>query len=222
MRSSTDSLGTLKLPFIKCELKTGDVVEFRGCEGCAKSEMLLDIAATCILPTTWNGVSLPGYNTNVVFVSTDYKFDLTRLVTILESKISMSNAHLHAYEIVISSLSRIQLLYCNTSIKLQATLMSLPTYFNRNSCLGVLMLDSVASFYWNEKSDCDRVDIDSKQLQWISLLHELIIEHPVIILATKPLYFKGRANTTGSLCDNVSSPCIVANRPNSSGTVPNI
>ncbi|XP_025947394.1 DNA repair protein XRCC2 isoform X2 [Apteryx rowi] len=59
----------------------GDVVEFHGPEGTGKTEMLYHLIARCILPKSGGGLEV-----EVMFIDTDYHFDMLRLVTILEHR----------------------------------------------------------------------------------------------------------------------------------------
>ena len=58
-----------------------------GGEGCGKSEVLLNITAQCVLPRRWRGREVGGREVEVVWVCTDYKFDVLRLVAVLEGKV---------------------------------------------------------------------------------------------------------------------------------------
>ena len=86
-------LGTLgfplftSLPSLGGGLCPGDLVEVTGGEGSGKSEILLNIAAQCVLPRKWRGREIGGKEVEVVWVSTDHKLDLLRLVAILEGGI---------------------------------------------------------------------------------------------------------------------------------------
>ena len=68
-------------------IQPGNVVEFCGMEGSGKTEMLLHLIANCILPKSWKDLKLNGRSVGVVFVDTDFHFQLLRLVTILEHRI---------------------------------------------------------------------------------------------------------------------------------------
>ena len=88
------SLGTLGLPLFSSlpsargGLCAGDVVEVTGGEGSGKSEILLNIAARCVLPRWWGDREIGGREVEVVWMSTDRKFDVIRLVAILEGTVS--------------------------------------------------------------------------------------------------------------------------------------
>lgn len=62
-------------------------MEFSGPEGSGKTEMLLHLIANCILPKSWKDLKLNGRSVGVVFVDTDYHFQLLRLVAVMEHRI---------------------------------------------------------------------------------------------------------------------------------------
>ncbi|XP_057272508.1 DNA repair protein XRCC2 isoform X3 [Pezoporus wallicus] len=61
----------------------GDVIEFHGPEGTGKTEMLYHLVARCIIPKSGGGLEV-----EVMFIDTDYHFDMLRLVTILENRLA--------------------------------------------------------------------------------------------------------------------------------------
>lgn len=69
-------------------IATKDVYEFYGYEGTGKSELLLNIVCSIILPKNWIGFPLDGFDASVIFIDTDSKFSIYRLVTIMEKEIS--------------------------------------------------------------------------------------------------------------------------------------
>ncbi|KAJ7409602.1 hypothetical protein BTVI_56048 [Pitangus sulphuratus] len=52
----------------------GDVIEFHGAEGTGKTEMLYHLIARCIIPKSGGGLEV-----EVMFIDTDYHFDMLRL-----------------------------------------------------------------------------------------------------------------------------------------------
>eukprot|EP00128_Syssomonas_multiformis_P015284 Colp12_sorted_trinity150504_noHs@20311 len=69
-------------------LKGGDVVEISGSSSSGKTELLLDAIVPCICPQAWRSYSIGGLDIGVVFVDTEYRFDLLRLTHILELELS--------------------------------------------------------------------------------------------------------------------------------------
>lgn len=182
-------LGDLNLPiFSSIGLQPGDVVEFCGAEGTAKSELLLNIAANCVLPKSWHGITLPGRNVNAVFISTDYKFDLRRLITIMEG-ITQSHGvqqtpQMNCKELIGSSLSRLHVVNCDSVDELVLTLYSLKTFLKNHPEVCALFIDNVGTFWWIDKTESSS---DGVQQRWTIALVELIREFHLVVFATRPL-----------------------------------
>lgn len=190
-------------------LRPGDVIEFCGAEGTAKSELLLNIAVRCVLPKTWKGKRLGGKETEVVFISTDFKFDLFRLSQILEGHLHealetqpldqttpQASPSKDEYKEVISlSLARVHVLYCNSSTELTVTLQSLKTFFHNHPGVCVLMVDNVAAYYWTDRARTAS-RLEECQLQWIKLLSQLRLDYHLVVFAAKPLLLQRQENVS--------------------------
>lgn len=70
--------------------KPGELIEFYGDSGTAKTECLLNFAATCILPPYWKGFTLGGIGCGVVFIDTQNQFSMLRAFTLLEKRVTVS------------------------------------------------------------------------------------------------------------------------------------
>lgn len=199
-----EQLGNLDLPFFSmlspeghC-LKGGDIVEFSGTEGTGKSEILLNITVRCILPKICQGRKL-GREVEVIFISTDHKFDLQRLTTLIESHLStcwhtpvvqgQSIPDPEYRKLVMSCLARVYVVHCNTSNELTLTFEYMKTFLHNHSQVCALMLDNVAAYYW-----LDRDKSEGAQNHWISSLHELIKGYHLVVFASKPLLFHKAAS----------------------------
>lgn len=92
-------LGDLDLPLfshlgsVQAGLAPASVVEVCGCEGVGKTELLLNMAARCVLPKSWKGVEMSGRGVGVVCICTDYKFSVLRLASVLDRRICSVLAH---------------------------------------------------------------------------------------------------------------------------------
>ncbi|XP_028646703.1 DNA repair protein XRCC2 [Erpetoichthys calabaricus] len=120
----------------------GDVVELHGAEGTGKTELLYHVLVHCILPTAQGGLEV-----EVLFVDTDFHFDMLRLVALLEQRLPGSPEAL-----VRRSLRRLTLVQCSSSVQLLLTLRHLESLLCGRTALGVLMLDSLSAFYWTDRS----------------------------------------------------------------------
>ena len=155
--------------------------EFFGEDGSGKTEMLLNLIVACTLPKVWKGIPMRGAEAKVVFISTDYKFSILRLVFIMEQKIRkiLSNANHNSESsgpgeptalsvqekslinseqletevesLVQECLQRLQVVYCNSSQQLFVTLHYLESQFVTNPAFSLLIIDPISTFYWVDK-----------------------------------------------------------------------
>ncbi|KAM7035968.1 DNA repair protein XRCC2 [Passerculus sandwichensis] len=165
----------------------GDVIEFHGPEGTGKTEMLYHLLARCILAKAQGGLEV-----EVMFVDTDYHFDMLRLVTILENRLAQGTE-----EMIKQCLGRLFLVSCSSSTQLLLTLYSLENLFCAHPSLCVLILDSLSAFYWIDRSNGG----ESLTLQEMNLkkcanfLEKLVTQHHLILFATTQTLMQKSANS---------------------------
>ena len=207
-------------------LQPSDVIEFCGAEGSGKTEMLVNIVARCVLPKSWNGSQLPGRGVEVVYICTDYKFDLLRLVTVLEGKVhvragkAVIPSHDEAgpktagilyddsyKELIKSCLSSVHVVYCNSSAELLSALHALRAFLQNHPEVCALCLDHIASFYWADRSECGgtRQSAEFRQQQWVNALSELVREHHLVVFAARPLLLMAARDRGGGASSYRSS-----------------
>ncbi|XP_028735315.1 DNA repair protein XRCC2 [Peromyscus leucopus] len=154
----------------------GDILEFHGPEGTGKTEMLYHLTARCILPKSEGGLQI-----EVLFIDTDYHFDMLRLVTVLEHRLSRSSE-----ETIKLCLGRFFLAYCSSSMQLLLTLHSLEALFCSHPSLCLLIVDSLSAFYWTDRaSGGESVALQESTLKKCSqLLERLVAEYRLLLFAT--------------------------------------
>ncbi|KAM5303026.1 DNA repair protein XRCC2 [Glossophaga mutica] len=154
----------------------GDILEFHGPEGTGKTEMLYHVTARCILPKAEGGLE-----SEVLFIDTDYHFDMLRLVTVLERRLARSSE-----EAVRRCLGRLFLVHCGGSAQLLLTLHSLDTMFCSRPALCLLIVDSLSAFYWVDRANGgESVGLQEAPLRKCSqVLERLVQEYRLVLLAT--------------------------------------
>nr|XP_045054656.2 DNA repair protein XRCC2 isoform X2 [Desmodus rotundus] len=154
----------------------GDILEFHGPEGTGKTEMLYHMTARCVLPRSEGGLEI-----EVLFIDTDYHFDLLRLVTILEHRLAQSSE-----EVVKCCLGRLFLVHCSSSSQLLLTLHSLEAMFCSHPSLCLLIVDSLSAFYWIDRANGGgSVSLQEAPLKKCSqVLEKLVREYRLVLLAT--------------------------------------
>ncbi|XP_037691691.1 DNA repair protein XRCC2 [Choloepus didactylus] len=164
----------------------GDILEFHGPEGTGKTEMLYHLTARCILPKSEGGLEV-----EVLFIDTDYHFDMLRLVTVLEHRLSQSSE-----EIIKYCLGRFFLVYCSSSTQLLLTLYSLETMFCSHPSLCLLILDSLSAFYWIDRvNGGESVNLQESILKKCSLfLEKLVNEFRLVLFVTTQTIMQKTSN----------------------------
>ncbi|NWU61705.1 XRCC2 protein, partial [Pterocles burchelli] len=168
----------------------GDVIEFHGPEGTGKTEMLYHLTARCIIPKSAGGLEV-----EVMFIDTDYHFDMLRLVTILENRLAQRTE-----EVIKQCLGRLFLVNCNSSTQLLLTLYSLENMFCAHPSLCLLILDSISAFYWIDRSNGG----ESLNLQEMNLkkcanfLEKLVREHHLALFATTQTLMQKSTSTNSA------------------------
>ncbi|XP_010884120.2 DNA repair protein XRCC2 [Esox lucius] len=165
----------------------GDVVEFHGTEGSGKTETLFHLVSHCILPVDRGGLEV-----EVMFVDTDYHFDMLRLVTVLERRLGEEAreedgvAAAESEVQVRACLARLYVVHCSTSVQLLLTLHHLESTFCSRPALCLLVIDSISAFYWVDRSGGgESVAKQEANLRRCSeLLERLLRDCRIVVFAT--------------------------------------
>ncbi|KAM4873791.1 DNA repair protein XRCC2 [Thomomys bottae] len=177
----------------------GDILEFHGPEGTGKTEMLYHLTARCILPRSEGGLEV-----EVLFIDTDYHFDMLRLVTVLEHRLSQSSE-----EMIKCCLGRLFLVYCSSSTQLLLTLCSLEAMFCSHPSLCLLIVDSLSAFYWIDRvNGGESVNLQESTLKKCSwLLKKLVNEYHLVLFATTQSIMQRAAASTEGPVAACRRPC---------------
>uniref|UniRef100_A0A8D2IGR3 X-ray repair cross complementing 2 n=1 Tax=Varanus komodoensis TaxID=61221 RepID=A0A8D2IGR3_VARKO len=169
----------------------GDIVEFHGPEGTGKTEMLYHLIARCILPKSGGGLEV-----GLLFIDTDFHFDMLRLVTILERRLSQGTE-----EMIKQCLRRFFLANCNSSSQLLLTLYSLENMFCSHPSLCLLIIDSISAFYWIDRvNGGENLSLQEANLRKCAqFLEKLVREHHLVLFATTQTIMQKSLNTVEDL-----------------------
>uniref|UniRef100_A0A8D0HPX1 X-ray repair cross complementing 2 n=1 Tax=Sphenodon punctatus TaxID=8508 RepID=A0A8D0HPX1_SPHPU len=164
-----------------------DVIEFHGPEGTGKTEMFYHLIARCVIPKSEGGLEI-----GVLFIDTDYHFDMLRLVTILEHRLSRSTE-----DVIKQCLGRLFLVNCNSSTQLLLTLYSLENLFCSHPSLCLLILDSISAFYWIDRiNGGESLSQQEESLKRCAkVLEKLAREHHLVVFATTQTIMRKSANS---------------------------
>jgi len=174
-------------------LEPGHIVELNGEEGTGKSQYLLHLLATAILPATVSGVDVGGLNAEVLFIDTKYTFNMLRLVALLEQRLSATvnksddtcNTSTEAEDPVESAvrqcLARFFFVRCSSSSQLAVTLCSLETVLAAKPNIRLVFLDDVSAFYHMDAF----TNTESHFSLCVSLIKKLVNTRQLLVIATR-------------------------------------
>lgn len=147
-------------------LEAGDVVELSGDNCTGKSQYLLHLLSTAILPATVSGSPVGGLNAEVLFIDTKCTFNMLRLVTLLEHRLSaalnISDGEICTPKKMLSNddetedpvesavrqcLTRFFFVRCSSSSQLAITLCSLESVLAAKPSISLVLLDDISAFY---------------------------------------------------------------------------
>jgi len=180
-------------------LESGHIVELNGEEGTGKSQCLLHLLATAILPASVVGVDVGGLNAEVLFIDTKYTFSMLRFVALLEQRLSAAlnksddtctpkkstRADAEVEDPVESAvkqcLTRFFFVCCNSSSQLAVTLCSLESVLAAKPNIRLVLLDDISAFYYMDVF----TSTESHFSLCVSLLKKLVNTRQLLVVAAR-------------------------------------
>jgi len=187
-------------------LEPGHVIELSGEEGTGKSQYLLHLLATAILPASVSGVEIGGLNAEVLFIDIKYTFNVLRLVALLEQRLSAalnkaddagsakksSSTDAESEDAVESAvrqcLNRFFFVRCSSSSQLAVTLCSLESVLAAKPGIRLVMLEDISAFYHMDVF----TNTESRFSLCISLLKNLVSTRQLVVIATRTHIDEGK------------------------------
>ncbi|XP_071689552.1 DNA repair protein XRCC2 homolog [Rutidosis leptorrhynchoides] len=194
-------------PLHRVPLSVNNIVEIAGPSPSAKTEILIQMVANCILPKDRNGVEYGGLERPVLFIDLDCRLDVFRLSQILKLRIAKANkktgvgCEYDDVEVFKESMNRFSYTRCYNSFEFLAALKTLRYTLEKGRTLNVsgkefrvLMIDNIGAFYWidrglsslpqrnpNRKNACLQTVFETV----VNEISKLLLLHPMLVLATK-------------------------------------
>ncbi len=206
-RSARQRSGDYGLPFLE-DVRPGSVVELVGSEGTGKTQVLMHMIVTTVLPKRFGGMEA-----GAVIVDADMRFPFYRLATVLEARIraqppapvaaaaaatSLPRGGLVSDEEVrlalLDSLDRVIMMQTRTSTELLAALHSIWGILDVDPLVSLLCIDSISAFYWQDRSAAGDLPNEATLTQRgvIKALGKLQADFPLVVAVTKPVFFTHR------------------------------
>ncbi len=141
----------LDLPGIDRPIRAKDIIEICGPENVGKSQLLYTACAKCLMPEKFGGLGL-----GVVFVDSELKFSIYRLVSVLETRINNQSEETESSNIDIQSvvkecLSRFWKVRIESSDSFVHVFDHLDELLLKKSPIFLVCIDSISAFYWLDR-----------------------------------------------------------------------
>ena len=191
-------------------LHAGEVVELYGDPNVGKTELLLHLVASCVLPAAAGGLARPA-----LFFDHDCRLDLHRLRQVLQHRLGgggggvgggvggagvasgvQQQPQQQQQQQLDASLSRVHVYRCHSSFEVVATLAHLrggPLLRAGSGTAALLALDGLGAFHWQDKRT-EAVSGSGPALlsQVAEAVARTIAATPIAVVATKPRLFSSR------------------------------
>lgn len=166
----------------------GQLMEITGEPSTGKTTLATDFLARCILPVSYNGK-----NSGAVVINTDHHFDLFKLISIMEYYLKTLGKNASCRKVIETCLGNLTVLNCYSNEQLEATFMNLQTIVLQNNNISLLVVDSIAAYYWLERAN-GNLSFNAYYSKIISKLHSIAKEFNISVIYTKPETFNETSN----------------------------
>lgn len=159
------------------------VVEISGEENSGKSFLAYQLIVRALLPARYGGSE-----GNVFFLDTENKFKLNNLLYFFKRYIEdlEGTETMDQMEICLKNL---HVMKCFNYDQFELALEKLPDLLASNGLISLVMIDSIASFYWSE-SDSKSTTFENYLKSCNQSFAKLCEEHQISIFYTRPSHFK--------------------------------
>ncbi|EAU93078.1 recA/RAD51 family protein [Coprinopsis cinerea okayama7 len=146
----------------------GNILEIQGPPASGKTSLIYFAITTCILPPIFHSVRLGGWGKIVFLFDMDSVFDIIRLKDILLHRLSSTSLVPNAFSTLVAmSLARLCILRPNSTQQLAVSLANIQKIMSTrfpNQELGIVIVDSLSSFYWPDRFISERTALNKQTL----------------------------------------------------------
>ncbi|KAF5284140.1 hypothetical protein FQR65_LT00140 [Abscondita terminalis] len=126
-----------------------EFVEIIGDAGTGKTSVLMDFILRTLLPTNCGG-----RNGGAILIDIEHKFDMFRLITMMERELKKTNP-LNYKGIIMTCLKNLTVLNCYDSEQLQVTFYNLERILIDNPNVALISIDGIPVHYWQYRDLTD-------------------------------------------------------------------
>lgn len=216
IKNSKLNLGNVESVLFPDGLKANDIVQLTVGNIYGKNLLLTHLMKNATLVDTYNGCSVGGLNTSVLFIDTSFQFQMNQFVRCLCSYVHSLDLHNFCLadkdSVVEKSLENTTYIACYDSLQLLATFHYLRTTILQNPKIKLLILDNIGFNYWQDSVNGGIRRMDLYENKMIAMLQRLTKDFTLSILYTRPEFFALR-NPIG--CDIANYKLYVKEKSNS-------
>lgn len=170
------------------KLENSDVIEIKGTVSSGMRFLLIKLIAKCILPSKYNGLDV-----DVLLINTENQFQVSHLFNILHHEISDIQGPINIDKLVREVLNSLKIINCYNHNQLFLTLHSLDNLLLKSKKIGVIVIDSVSAYYWQQK---DELSYNSFMMNIINITRKVTIDFKVLTIFTKQFNFESKKLST--------------------------
>lgn len=174
----------------------GEIIEIFGDLSVGKTFMLLEFIKKVILPKSFRELSIPGLDSDVIYLNTDIHFNILTLNKLLSTYLLRCIPNQFprrgevVNEIVKNSLKKLTVLNIYDSETLYTTFHLLQRLLLQNEQVSLIIIDSISSFYWQDRMAEGIKKMDLYVSSVLKQLHHSIGLFKVTLIFTRPSYFQ--------------------------------
>lgn len=134
-------------------LTNKETIEICGNISSGKSILLSQYIAKTILLKNYNDKKIEGLDVGVLLINNDHHIKLTKIISIMKTIINKNNILLddEIDDIIKQSLLNIKIISCYDCKQFWFTTEGLDTKLLNNKKIGLVVVDSISAFYWQDR-----------------------------------------------------------------------
>ncbi|KAK7058867.1 hypothetical protein VNI00_001491 [Paramarasmius palmivorus] len=169
-------------------LSPGHVLEIQGASASGKTHLIYALLMACIMPVTYGDppIALGGWSKAAIIFDTDHSFDLKRFKELLTIRLALLLQSDHSSQslqpLIDRCLALVHILRPTSSVQLASGLLHLPSYHTThlpNDEIGIVAIDSISAFYWQDRFHVEQIRLAGKQEQ---ATHRHPLRHVLVAL----------------------------------------
>lgn len=162
-----------------------DTIELSGTVSSGKTRLLTQFIAKCLLPEEFGGLDC-----SAILLNTDLHFQASLLSDMMFAMMQSKDASIQRDEktatILEKCLKNLSIINCYNSVNLNVTIVNLEDILVKNDKAALIALDSVTSFYWEDREEGGEWRIDTYVKNILEKLQRLTFTFGRHLIYTKP------------------------------------